>query len=41
MTIVMDQIIRKYRDELIETMKKFNYTEDQINEWVWNGKRTW
>lgn len=30
-----------HRDRLIETMRQFNYTEDQINEWVWNGKRTW
>lgn len=30
-----------HRKILIETMREFNYTEDQINEWVWNGRRTW
>ena len=30
-----------YREILIETMREFNYTEDQINAWVWEGKRTW
>ena len=30
-----------YRDKLVETMKAYDYTESQIYEWVWNGKRTW
>lgn len=33
--------MQRYRDKLVETMREFNYTEDQINEWVWNGRRTW
>ena len=35
------RFMQHYRDELVKTMKEFNYTEDEINEWVWNGKRTW
>ena len=33
--------MQRYRDLLIEEMRKYNYTEEQINEWVWNGRRTW
>ena len=33
--------MQMYRDRLVETMREFGYTEEQINEWVWNGKRTW
>lgn len=33
--------MQHYRDKLIETMKEFGYTDQQINEWVWNGRKTW
>ena len=33
--------MQMYRDKLVETMREFGYTEEQINEWVWYGKRTW
>jgi len=33
--------MQMYRDRLVETMQEFGYTDEQINEWVWNGKRTW
>ena len=33
--------MQMFRDKLVETMREFDYTEDQINEWVWNGRRTW
>ena len=33
--------IQHYRELLMETMKEYGYTDDQINAWVWEGKRTW
>lgn len=33
--------VQHYRELMIETMKKYGYTDEQIYEWVWNGKRTW
>lgn len=30
-----------YRDKLKDTMQEFGYTDKQINEWIWNGRRTW
>ena len=33
--------MQRYRELLMETMQEFGYTETQINEWVWNGRRTW
>ena len=33
--------MHRYRELLMETMKEYGYTNKQINEWVWNGRRTW
>ena len=33
--------MQHYRDLLVEEMRKYNYTEEQINKWVWEGERTW
>ena len=30
-----------YRDKLKETMQEFGYTDEQIDKWIWEGKRTW
>ena len=33
--------MQRDRERLVETMREFDYTEEQINEWVWNGRKTW
>ena len=33
--------MQMYRDELVETMREYGYTDEQINKWVWEGLKTW
>ena len=33
--------MQRYRELLMKTMREFGYTEEQINNWVWEGIKSW
>lgn len=38
---VHSNIHQHYRNELVETMKEFGYTQEQADEWVYHNNKTW